>query len=182
MIGDNAKGIIAQTRNLNFPMRPLIHLKGEKLKYAELPQDNPDLVYTSGLYYLKYANATRRGDFNIRPFMIRIDFGHEVIRLNGYSDFLQQAETNDYVRYLAKYTNISRQHFYIAAQNPSMQIPFSLDIAKYDADVRAKWGANNSKYAMIYNPYKEKEDDRWVVNEDEEFELTKKAKKRADNK
>lgn len=171
MIGDNARGVIANVRKLNYPTRMLISLKAEKLRFDELPNENPDLVYTTGLYYLKFTRLTRNGELNFKKFMIRLDFGNEFIKCSNYDDLVNQTTYNDIAKFLVTYTNLCPQMFKIAVQNEGMQIPISFDVLKYDAELRTKWGVKNDEYAMIYNPYKPVKGFNWYNTEDDKIEL-----------
>ena len=158
MIGDNARGLIANARLLTNPTRILVNVSGPKLlKAGDTPETNPDLVYTTGLYNLTYRRLTHTGAINKKKFCLRYDFGQGYVKFESLKELKEQAKTNEHVRFLLEYTNLQSYMLAIALCNESMQIPVVFDMCKYDKKARADLGVkDNHEYLMLYNPYRPK--------------------------
>lgn len=157
MIGDRAKGVITNVRHLTNPTRMLININPQLLKLGETPDQNPDLVYTTGLYNLTYRRLTHTGAINKKRFCLRFDFGKGYVKFESLKELKEQAKTNEHVRFLLEYTNFDSHMLDIALCNEAMQIPVSFDMCKYDKKVRKDLGeTDNQKYLMLYNPYRPK--------------------------
>lgn len=155
MIGDRARGVIANARLLTNPTRILVNINPQLLKVGETPDTNPNLVYTTGLYNLTYRRLTHTGAVNKKKFCLRFDFGKGYVKFDSLKELKEQAKTNEHVRFLLEYTNLESYMLSIALLNESMQIPVCFDMCKYDKKVRNDLGEKDShKYLMLYNPYR----------------------------
>ena len=170
MIGDRAREVIANARNFTWPTRMIVNLKGKPLKFMDSPDTNPDVVSTYGNYYLVYRRKTRNGNDNVKRFAIIFDFGNKFLKFSNYNELKLQAETNDIAKFALTYTNLRKEMFNIAVQNESMRIPVSLDVVKYNRDIRKQLGNESyAKYEMVFNPFKPKWNSTWDVNENNEI-------------
>lgn len=154
MIGDNAKGLIASARKILFPTRMFVNVKAELLKPGETPDTNPDIISTYGQYHIVYNVCTRNGEPAKKKFALVTDFGQGYIKFANWVDFHNQQYTNEFVKFILKYTNMSKQLVNIAVQNEGMHIPIQFDVIKYDADVRAKAGIEDkTRRIRSFNPF-----------------------------
>ncbi len=155
MIGDNAKGVIANSYRLSNPTRVVLNINCLPLNLGESPETNPNLISTTGLYNITYRKLTLTGEQNKKRFCLRYDFGRGFVKFSNYRELLEYAKTNEHVRFLLKYTNIQEHMLELALQNEGMQIPVGFDMCKYDLELREKLGIKDkSEYHMFYNPYK----------------------------
>lgn len=170
MIGDRAREVIANARNFTWPTRMMINLKGKPLKFMDSPDTNPDVVSTYGNYHFVYRRKTRNGNDNVKCFAIIFDFGNKFLKFANYNELKLQAETNELAKFVLTYTTLRADMFSIAVQNESMRLPVSLDVVKYNRDIRKQLGNESySKYEMVFNPFKPKLNSRWNVNENDEI-------------
>ncbi len=166
MIGDRAREVIANARNMNWPTRMMVSLTGSPLKFMETPDTNPNIIATFGTYHLVYNTNTRTGKENVKRFSLVFDFGRKFLKCSNFQELERQAVTNDLARFFLKYTNICNEVFEIACQNEGMHIPVTFDVVKYNQDIREKLGVENGhNYAMIFNPFKPTWGSRWDVDE-----------------
>lgn len=162
MIGDKAREIIAQARRMSYPTRLMININVKPLEFMEGPDTNPDIISTHGTYHLVFNTRTRNGEVNVKKFNLVFDFGRGFVKCSNYYELKKQAETNEHVRFLLKYTNLCPRLFTIAKLNEGMQIPVCLDIAKIDDEIRASVGnTNKEEYIMSYNSFKPTETTWW---------------------
>lgn len=166
MIGDKARGVIANARNMTWPMRMIVDITGSPLIFMSSPDTNPNLIATFGTYHLVYNTTTRNGNENVKRFAIVFDFGRRFLKCSNFQELERQAVTNDLARFFLKYTNLCDEMFEIACQNEGMHIPVTFDVVKYNRDIREKLGVENGhNYEMIFNPFKPKWNSRWDVDE-----------------
>ena len=155
MIGDNAKELIAKARRLNYPTRMFISLTSSCLVPGTGPDNNPDIICTNGLYHLVYNTRTRNNEYNKKKFCIVYDFGQQFTKFDSWNELKAQAETNDYVRFFLKYTNIDPHMLTLARHNEGMHLPVVFDIIKYDKEIRTREGIGPQEFFMEFNPFRE---------------------------
>ena len=173
MIGDKAKGVIANARNMTWPIRMMVNITGSPLKFTESPSTNPFLVATFGTYHLVYNTKTRNGEDNVKRFSLVYDFGRRFLKCSNFQELERQAVTNDLARFFLKYTNICPDIFRIAVQNESMHIPVTFDVVKYNNDIREQLGIEDpEEYAMVFNSFKPTCGSRWKVDDEEKLYYT----------
>ena len=167
MIGDKAREVIANARGMTWPTRMMVSLTGSPLQFMDSPSTNPDIIATFGTYHLVYNTITRTGAENVKKFCLVFDFGRKFLKCGSFQELERQAVTNDLVKFFLKYTNICNDIFEMACQNEGMHIPVTLDVVKYNKDIRNKLGVENGhNYAMVFNPFKPKWNSRWDVDGD----------------
>lgn len=167
MIGDNAKGVIANARKMTWPTRMMVDITGSPLIFMDSPVTNINMVATYGTYHLVYNTTTRNGEQNLKRFAIVYDFGKQYLKCSNFQELERQAVTNDLARFFLKYTNICEEMFAIACQNESMHIPVCFDVIKYNHEIREKLGITEmNDYAMVFNPFKPTHGSRWDVDTD----------------
>ena len=170
MIGANAIKFIADARELTKPTRMMVSLSCTPPEFGACPETNADLVSTYGAYSISYRFHRRNGKLyeeQPKKFSIRIDFGLGYIKCKSYYDLCEQSKTNDHAKFILEMTNISEDMFEIAYQNEGMQIPFCFDVIKYNNIIRKKLGIEDeTKYAMVFNPFKPFMGAVWKDNED----------------
>jgi len=59
---------------------------------------------------------------------------------------MEDGKKDERVQFLLDYTNISAEHYRIAAENKYAPIPFSFDIVKYEKDVKEKYKTERGSY------------------------------------
>lgn len=155
MIGDNTKELIAYVRRLNYPTRMCISLTASCLTPGIAPDVSSDIIMTNGLYHLAYNTRNRNNELNKKKYCLVFDFGRGFVKFLGWDDLNEQAQTNDHVRFLLKYTNLHPHMLTIARQNEGMHIPVLFDIMKYDTEIRTREGWGPKEYHMMYNSFKE---------------------------
>lgn len=165
MIGDNGKGVIALARSMNYPTRMFISLTGSCLEFGTAPDINCDIICTNGLYHLVYNTRTRNNEINAKKFCLVYDFGRKFTKFETWKELEAQAQTNDYVRFFLKYTNLHPHMLTIARQNEGMHIPVSFDIIKYDNEIRTREGWAPKEWHMMYNPFRDSQTAWYGVDE-----------------
>lgn len=154
MIGDNARGLIASARKMAFPTRMNLNINAEPLKLGETPDLNPNVISTYGQYHLTYNVYARTGELNKKRFAIVVDFGKGYFKFGNWVELYNQQFTNDYIKFILKYTNINKDFMQIAVENEGMHIPLTFDVLKFDADVRKKAGiTDKTKRIRCFNPF-----------------------------
>ena len=173
MIGDNAKGVIANARRMTWPTRMMVSLSGSAYEFMDSPVTNPDIVATYGTYHLVYNTKTRNGEDNVKRFALVFDFGKQYLKCRNFQELERQAVTNDLARFFLKYTNVCDEMFTIAMHNESMHIPVTFNVVKYNQDIRKQIGVEDpEQYAMVFNPFKPTHGSRWKVDENDKIYYT----------
>ncbi len=102
--------------------------------YEDDISDREDTFRTNGLFFITYGLL-----FGIKgkPFLIRGDAYdiYRPCRVSSWKDFVGFSSKNAVLSFLLKYTNVSEGLFRIAQRNPGVQVPFSLDVERYCADL-----------------------------------------------
>ena len=170
MIGDKARGVIANARRMTWPTRMMISLTGSAYEFMDTPVTNPDIVATYGTYHLVYNTKTRNGEDNVKRFALVFDFGKQYLKCSNFAELKTQAVTNDIARFFLKYTNVCEEMFTIAFFNEGMHIPVTFDVVKYNQDIRKQLQVEDcNEYAMVFNPFKPTHGSRWRVDENDKI-------------
>lgn len=100
--------------------------------------EREDTFMTNGLFFVEFRvipnGAVKR---NPRPFLVRGDAYdiHTAFRVGSWKEFAEISSKSAVLSFLLEYTNVSEELFAIARRNPSVQIPFCLDVARYCRDL-----------------------------------------------
>ena len=103
---------------------------------------------SQGQFWIKYKNS---GSFLslVRPFVLYCDIYSDrgsFIRSASWEQLMEDGKKDERVQFLLDYTNISAEHYRIAAENKYAPIPFSFDIVKYEKDVKEKYKTESGTY------------------------------------
>lgn len=144
MIGDNAKrSIIDNSREKKWQKRAIANVNGLPLKPGDNPTTNPDCLFTSGAYTLKYKPIPDNDQFADRPYVIKCDlFAGNRIRFKNYGDLQKIAASINKVRWLLDNTTFKQRMLATAKRHPDMPIPFSLDVVEYEKKLVAQGDTN----------------------------------------
>lgn len=167
MIGDNAKAIIANmSKNVRVTRTIPISLSANRIHEADVISRTPGAYRTNGVYILRYSPNEIYDIKKGKPFLLKIDLldtiekiGHRVV---DFEDFCNSETYKEFVPFLLKYTSISQELFDLAEANPTLDIPFSIDVLRYVSDVKEKNGIEGefnflSEIGSKLNDYKENE-------------------------
>lgn len=121
-----AQGVAAETTRL-------------RRTYARLFLSFDDKIIASEmLWFLRYAPmyATHNYEFKrSKPFTIMRNVSRKnVVAFRDYEEFMALAEKNEELRFILKYTNLTKDSFEMAKRNPYFNFPFSADVGRYMAD------------------------------------------------
>ena len=139
--------------NLRRPIQrcAYFNLDLELIQNGETPATNPRIISTEGGFRLRYSPGALKSNKD-KPFIFKWDFlEKEVIRLNGWEDFLELSQRDERVGFLKKYSNITENSFKISKANVGMDIFFSIDMEKYIHDVCEKNGIEID-YSILRSP------------------------------
>ena len=142
MIGDKAANLFIDNTT-----------KRQKNTRARLVLDDGTILITDGLYYLKYRpyrdqyvsikdNDKEKEIHGLLPFFIKADifYGHKS-RISNMNMIRKRAKTDSKFKYLLEYTNINKDMFKLAVENPGTPIPFCADMVKYRNHIAELSGA-----------------------------------------
>ena len=102
--------------------------------FEEDISEREDTFRTNGLFFITYGLLFKT---SFKPFLIRGDAYdiYRPCRVSSWKDFVEFSSQNDVLSFLLKYTNVSEELFRIAQENPGVQVPFCLDVARYCKDL-----------------------------------------------
>lgn len=129
------KKVFAKRINVNFEEIPL----GK----GDTPATNPNCVYTSGLYTIKFKPGVP--GMETKPFVMNIDFmpGNR-LRIGRYSGLEKLAEESPMIKWLIRNTTLTKEHFKIAMEHMDTAIPFSIDVVKLKNNYEKNGGTRKS--------------------------------------
>lgn len=130
MIGD---GVTACSNKKQLQPRMVISLKEIRPKKGENTQNNRDLRFTNGIFYVRYKPSANKS-FARKPFVICNDLltsPGSTIRVVDYEDFLKCADKNEEMRWIVRNTTHSKELFEMARNNLQQAIPLMFDTVKY---------------------------------------------------
>lgn len=170
MIGDKAKTMLAEHRvKVTFNPRSLISKTQKIPQQGENPINNPDLFFTNGLYAIEYKPS---GGPNVPKscfFLLKSDLfpgnRHRVMSYRMINDFAEKGEWK--FKFLRDWTTLTPEHFDLAINNRSTEIPFCFDVIRYTKMLKEK------NDGSIRNIYTETEKDRL---EEQRIEMIKNVK------
>ena len=154
MIGDKAREMLAD-HEVKRTLNPrLMASKTEKLAQKEdTPMTNPDLFYTTGLYYLTFRPSTGPNVKKQAKFMIGSDIFHgNRHRVLNFDMIKRMAKEDWRFAFLLKWTDINEDLFEIAFNNISVRIPFRFKVEEYAQMIKEKYDCTE------YNIYRKTED------------------------
>lgn len=124
---------------------------------SEIKKADPNLRYTDGWYFIKYK-PTPSALGTQKRYIIMCDIIHwreKFMRVKGWDEVVELAKKEPRVAWLFKYTNISEELFKIARKNICVPIPFSVDIVKYNNEIKEKIKAATGEepnYGLLVDP------------------------------
>lgn len=150
MIGDNAKEILMEGTKVGFYSTfPYVNLALDKLQTSDIDGSNPLVVLIRGQWHLEYDPYDAHMKLREFPYRVVSEIiNNRVIRVTCYEDLMLQAKNRlDVARYV-QWSDVNRETFELAKQNPSMKIPTLFNLNSYLEDYRA---ANHCKNVCL-NP------------------------------
>ena len=126
-------GVTAHKANKNLQIRAYISLKEVRHQEGSLPMTDKNFKFTNFQFYIKYKKSASRS-LKYKPFLLSADILNDfggAMRLKGYQDFLDKAETMPELRWLVNNTIHSEEVFELAEANPNIPIMLPFDAVQY---------------------------------------------------
>lgn len=118
---------------------------------------NEDLRLTNWVYFVKYKPERK-----VKPYMVNADVmvpneGH-LRRYRSYEEFEKMGQIDEGIKWIIENTNVSKEMFEIAKENPYMNIPISIDIVKYTERIGSKKLMNDAMREILETTIKVKKE------------------------
>ena len=135
-IGDKAREyVIVSSEIKQIFRRACINIYGNSLEGITFDNclTNPDLKFTNGYYELIYRPVSKQTTHaRINPFILRCDMlKGSKIRIKNWEDLKKLSESNPVLKWLLRWTTISKELFNVAKMNYFVPVTFSIKYVEY---------------------------------------------------
>lgn len=103
---------------------------------------NPNVIMDNGEYTIKYRN---------KKFLIASKvFPNGALKVKTFEEMLEKQEEMPSIKFLLKYTPLSKKLFSIVKKNENIVFSFGIDIIKYYEDLCEENGLNKNKAHIVF--------------------------------